>query len=173
MTHNQRDEPRLALARSMLDSLPKFGHWAEAVREFDTPHGAIGYRQAAILWVLRYGLLPPEEMTPTGFAHFFRVQPSVVTRALAKLECGGYVTRATDRRDTRVSRIAITPQGEAISIAVEQLYVDDLLSALGPISDAEIAQLQASVETLNSIAERLDLLHLGRTQRAPTAPREP
>ncbi len=172
MTDERRDASRLALARMMLDALPRFGHWADSMREFETPFGAIGYRQAAILWVLRYQLLPPDEMTPTGFANFFRIQPSVVTRALAKLECGGYIARTIDPQDTRVSRIAITPAGHAISVHIERLYVDDLLCALAPIDDAEIDQLQASVELLSSIAERLDLLHLGRTQRAPSGDSE-
>ncbi|MCO5223309.1 MAG: MarR family transcriptional regulator [Thermomicrobiales bacterium] len=167
---DEQAQSRLALARSMLNSLPRFGQWAESVREFDTPHGTIGYRQAAILWVLRYELLPSDEMTPTGFAHFHRVQPSVVTRALAKLEQGGYVTRMIDAHDTRISRIAITPRGTAISVHIEQLYLDDLICALGPVSDTEIDTLRQSVATLNSVAERLDLLRLGRTRRASHAP---
>ncbi len=166
MTPEEREQSRLTLAHSMLTSLPKFGLWAETVREFDTPHGAIGFRQAAILWVLRYELLPADEMTPTGFAHFHRIQPSVVTRALAKLEHGGYIERTIDPEDTRVSRISITPQGMDISIHIEQLYIDDLLTALSPISDDDIAALRRTVVTLNTIAERLDLLRLGRTRRA-------
>lgn len=166
MSPDERERSRLALAYSMLTSLPKYGHWAESVREFQTPYGAIGYRQAAILWVLRHNLLPPDEMTPTGFAHLHRVQPSVVTRALAKLEQGGFIERTIDLEDTRVSRIAITPQGSEISVYIEKLYVEELLTALAPISDDEIALLRQSVETLNAIAEQLDLLRLGRTRRA-------
>ena len=168
MTANAREQSRLSLAFTILTSLPRFGRWAEGVREFDTPYGTIGYRQAAILWLLRYELLPPDEMTPTCFAQFHRVQPSVVTRALAKLEHGGFVERAIDPHDTRVSRISITPTGMAISIYIEQLYLEDLRSALEPVSDQEIANLQQSVVTLNQIADRLDLLRLGRTRRATT-----
>lgn len=166
MTADEREQSRLALAHSMLNSLPKFGHWAESVREFDTPYGTIGYRQASILWVIRFELLPPDEMTPTGFATFHRIQPSVVTRALAKLELGRFIERAIDPDDTRVSRISITPLGTRISVYIEQLYIDDLLTALAPVSDCEIADLQQSVEKLNVIAERLDLLRLSRTRRA-------
>lgn len=166
MTPDERDASRLDLAHSMLNSLPRFGRWAESVREFETPHGTIGYRQASILWVLRFELLPPDEMTPTGFAHFHRVQPSVVTRALSKLEHAGFVERTIDVQDTRVSRISITPQGTAISVYIEQLYLDDLLCALEPVSDTEIATLHQAVAFLNDIAERLELLRLGRTRRA-------
>ncbi len=167
MTAPEQETARLSLAHTMLNSLPRFGRWAEMVREFETPYGTIGYRQAGILWVLRFGLLPPEEMTPTGFAHFHRVQPSVVTRALAKLEHGGFIERTTDPDDTRVSRISITPQGTAISVYVEQLYIDDLLAALAPVSDCDIGGLLEAVATLDTIVERLELLRLGRTRRAP------
>jgi DNA-binding MarR family transcriptional regulator len=149
----------------MLDALPRFGQWADTVREFETPYGTIGYRQAAILWVLRYELLPAHEMTPTGFATFFGVQPSVVTRALAKLEQSGFVERSIDAQDTRVSRIAMTTSGRAISVFVERIYVDDLLAALEPISEDEVARLHQAIETLDEIAGRLDLLRIGRSKR--------
>jgi DNA-binding MarR family transcriptional regulator len=172
MAPEQQAESRLALAHTMLNSLPRFGHWADAVREFETPFGTIGYRQASILWVIRFRLLPPDEMTPTGFATFHRIQPSVVTRALAKLEHSGFIERTVDPADTRVSRISITPQGTAISKYIEQLYIDDLLSALAPVSDTEVETLRQSVATLNLIAERLEVLRLGRTRRAPAADSE-
>ena len=167
MTGNERNYARLSLAHTMLNSLPRFGRWAESVSEFKTPYGTIGYRQAGILWVLRFELLPPDEMTPTCLAHFHRVQPSVITRALAKLEHGGYIERSVDQDDTRVSRISITPLGTQISVYIEQLYIDDLLTALSPVSDGDIATLQDAVATLNGIAERLELLRLSRTRRAP------
>lgn len=172
MNPEERENSRLTLAHTMLTSLPRYGLWAEAVREFETPYGTIGFRQAAILWVLRYELLPADEMTPTGFAHFHRIQPSVVTRALSKLEHGGFIERRIDPEDTRVSRISITQQGMDISVYIEQLYVDDLLAALSPISDDEMATLTRSVHILNTIVERLELLRLGRTRRASSGARD-
>jgi DNA-binding MarR family transcriptional regulator len=167
MIAEEREPSRLSLAFTMLTALPRFGLWAEGVREFETPYGTIGYRQAAILWILRYELLPPNEMTPSGFACFHRVQPSVVTRALAKLEHAGFIERHTDPDDSRVSRISITSQGMAISVFIEQIYMDDLIAALAPVPDAEIEALRQSVETLNQVVVRLELLRLGRSARAP------
>lgn len=166
MPTDELAQSRLALAKIMLDALPRFGQWADTVREFDTPYGTIGNRQAAILWVLRNELLPPEGMTPTGFAHLHRVQPSVVTRALAKLEHAGFIERTIDVHDSRVSHISITPQGRSISAFIEQLYIDDLLAALCPVPDDDLATLHRSVAILNDVAERLDLLRVGRTKRA-------
>lgn len=168
MTPDRWDDSRLTLSYAMLNSLPKFGQWADTVREFETAHGTIGYRQAAILWAMRYELLPPHEMTPTGFAKLHHVQPSVITRALAKLEHAGFVERTINPHDTRVSHISITAQGTAISQSIEQLYLDDLRYALEAVSDEEIATLQQSVVTLNQIADKLDLLRRGRTRRSST-----
>jgi DNA-binding MarR family transcriptional regulator len=164
-----RVESRRNLAFAMLTQLPKYGIWAESMREFETPYGTIGYRQAAILWVLRYQLLAPDEMTPTGFASFHRIQPSVVTRALAKLEQSGFIERTIDPADTRVSHISITEVGTAISRYIEQLYMDDLLTALVIVPDAQLGELERSVALLNRIVDDLDQRRLGRTRRAPRA----
>jgi DNA-binding MarR family transcriptional regulator len=167
MTAEPRETSRRALAFAMLTQLPRFGIWAESVREFDTPFGTIGYRQASILWVLRFELLPRELMTPTGFATFHRIQPSVVTRALAKLEQHGFIQRAIDPVDTRVSHISITEAGIAISQYIEQLYIDDLLAALAIVPDAELCELERSVAVLSRIVDDLDERRLRRTRRAP------
>ena len=167
MTRYPGEGAGYALARSILTSLPKFGVWANTVREFATPHGTIGYRQAAILWALRYELLPQSDITPTGLAAFFRIQPSVVTRALAKLEASGFIERAVDPRDTRVSRILITEPGRAVSNYIEQLYIDDILDSTAQLDDAQIDSLKEAVAVLDDIADDLDRKHLGRTRRGP------
>lgn len=171
MTSDEWAQSRFTLARTMLNALPRFGQWADTMREFNTPFGTIGYRQASILWVLRYELIPRSEMTPTGFATFFRVQPSVVTRALAKLEHGEFIVRSIDSHDTRVSHIAISPKGTEISVYIEQLYIDDLMQALCSVPDEDIEALHQSVDTLATVADRLELLHVQRTRRASTSAR--
>lgn len=167
MSDEMREPDRHALAFAMLTQLPKYGNWAEAVREFETPHGTIGYRQASMLWILRHQLLPPEELTPTHFAETFRVQPSVVTRALAKLEQHGFIERSICPHDTRVSLISITEAGIAVSEYIEHLFIDDLLGVMAEISDDQIAELERSVALLDRIANDLDRRRLGRTRRAP------
>jgi DNA-binding MarR family transcriptional regulator len=156
---------RRSLAFEMLTKLPRFGNWAESMREFETPYGTIGYRQAAILWYIRYQLLPPTELTPTGFATAFRVQPSVITRALTKLEQHGFITRSIDPQDTRVSHIAMTESGAAISIYIEQLYVDDLLDAMSGIPDEQLPELERSLVLLDQIAVRLEQRRESRMRR--------
>ena len=82
---------RIELARAIVTSLPKFGSWASTSRQFDTPYGRLGYRRISILWVLRHSMLPEKETTASGLAQRYRVQPSVITRALASLEADGFI----------------------------------------------------------------------------------
>jgi len=90
---------RAALVLRMVSTLPGYGSWADSFRDFDTPYGNVGYRQLSILWALRYRLIPDDEFSPTRLAAFFRVQPSVATRSLAKLEAVGFISRAVDASD--------------------------------------------------------------------------
>lgn len=170
MPDDVREPDRPALAFAMLTQLPRFGNWAEGVREFETPYGTIGYRQASILWILRYGLLPADELTPSGFAIFFRIQPSVVTRALAKLEQSGFIDRSTDKYDTRVCHIGITDAGEEISRYIERLFMDDLLCAMSDIPDDELAGMHHALALLDQIALSLEERRLSRTRRAHPPP---
>lgn len=166
MTRTTGDSPLRPLAHAMLTALPKFGIWAQTMREFQTPYGTIGYRQASILWVIRYRLLPPDEMTPTSFASFHRIQPSVVTRALAKLEQGGFICRTVDPADTRVSRIDITETGTLISQYIEEIYMAELLAVLDPLTAEQHHALACAMPVLDAIADDLDRRRLGRTRRA-------
>lgn len=149
------EDPRVALAVRMLTSLPKFGAWASGVREFETPHGKVGFRQLAILWYLRHELRSGEHVSPSQIAAYNAVQPSVITRALAKLEASGLIERAVDPADHRRFHIAITDKGMEISTFVEKLYVDDLLDSMANLDDARVAELSRNVALLDSIADEL------------------
>lgn len=158
---------RIELARAIASSLPKFGHWASTSRQFDTPYGRLGYRRISILWVLRHGLVDPKDATTTGLARLYRVQPSVLTRALASMESDGLITRAIDRADSRVIRVKITELGLEVSRYVEDLYIGEVLEALTSLSEDAICPLAASVHQLDGIADELDRRRFDRTCRAP------
>ena len=150
------DKHREQLALEMVSSLPGFGSWATAFRDFDTPHGKLGFRQMAILWLLRYDLLPKEELTPTRIAAYHHVQPSVITRALDKLASGGYITRTHDDVDRRRIHIALTSKGLDASIFVERLYLDEITATMADLDDDQIADLAHSVRVLGGIIEQLE-----------------
>jgi DNA-binding MarR family transcriptional regulator len=150
------DEIRKHLAFRMVTSLPKYSNWATTFRDFDTPYGKLGYRQMAILWLIRYENLPKDELTPTRIAAFQNVQPSVVTRALDKLAAGGYITRTHDEEDRRRINIAITDKGREASVYVERLYIDELTSSMAFLNDRQIAELASNVEILDDIVTELE-----------------
>lgn len=149
------DSARSQLAWQVVAYLPKFGHWAASFRDFDTPYGRVGYRQAGILWVLRYELVPAEEVSPIRLAAYFMVQPSVITGALAKLEAAGLVARTADPKDSRIARIAITEKGRLLSEYVEAFFEDEVRASLEGLDGEELAELQRSVETLGRLADVL------------------
>lgn len=158
---------RIELARAIVTSLPKFGSWASTSRQFHTPYGQLGYRRIEILWVLRHELLPDKEATASGLAQYYRVQPSVITRALASLESDGFICRSVDKNDSRVIRIAITERGLELSRYVEDMYIREVLEAIASIPAERLAPLQGSVAELDVIADELDRRRWGRSRRAP------
>jgi DNA-binding MarR family transcriptional regulator len=149
------DATRKHLANLMVSSLPKFGHWATSIRDFETPFGRIGYRQLELLWALRYNLIDGGPVTPSAIAAHFEVQPSVVTRILVKLEAHGFVSRITDPLDGRSASIQITPLGIELSAYVEDLYDQEMLASLASLDDTQIEELCRNVEILNRIATNL------------------
>mgnify|MGYP000479316547 CR=1 FL=1 len=167
MTSDERTRERLTLARTMLNSLPRFGQWADTVREFETPFGTIGYRQASILWLLRYELIPPSDMTPTGFAHFYRVQPSVVTRALAKLvDQVAFVGTPDGTPDELVD---LYLEGDRLHVALPQQFTraprfspDEMLALLMVLAPLRNAPVPGLAREADALAERL--LSLGSSR---------
>lgn len=146
---------RAALALRMLRTLPKFGAWAKGVHEFGTPHGRVGFRQVAILWFLRYELPPGENVSPSQIAAYNSVQPSVITRALAKLETSGLIERAIDPDDHRRFQITITEKGMEVSIFIEKLYMDDLRASMAGLDKNQIEELDRSVTLINDLTNDL------------------
>ena len=150
------DGQRGDLAARMIQALPSFGQWVTAVRDFETPHGKVGYRQAAILYGLRRGLIADGPVSPSLLADYFGVQPSVITRVLVRLETSGFISRRTDPVDRRGQSIRITDLGIAISAYIEDLFVGEMLDSMAFASEAELATLRESLPILIRIAANLD-----------------
>lgn len=156
----------------MVSILPRFGAWANGIRDFETPYGKLGLRQLAILWLIRHGHVPAEEMSPTALATHFDVQPSVITRALAKLEAGGFVERTVDVRDSRRFLITLTDKGRSVSEFVEQLFVSDVADSIAELRDEQIAELSRTVAVLDAVTDDLERKRR-QTLRPPRRPRRP
>lgn len=152
MTDNDRNR----LASRMVIVLPKYGLWANGFRDVVTPHGRVGYRQFIVLWMLRFDVLVAGEVTATQLASYFDVQPSVMTRALAKLELGGLIKRTVDEEDRRRSRIVITDAGRETCDFVQDTITRSLLSSMSFLSDDQVAELERNVEVLDQIVNDLE-----------------
>jgi DNA-binding MarR family transcriptional regulator len=150
------DADRRQLASRMVVVLPRYGLWANGFREVSTPHGRVGYRQFTVLWMLRFDIIAADEVTATRLAEFFDVQPSVMTRALAKLEQAGFIHRTIDPGDRRRSHIEITDTGREVSEYVQDVITQNLLTSMAFLQDGQIAELGRNVELLDQIADDLE-----------------
>jgi DNA-binding MarR family transcriptional regulator len=148
---------RERLAQMMVLILPGFGRWASAMRDFETPYGKAGIRQLEVQYVLRHDLLDATLPTATALADFFRIQRSVLTRIVAKLEASGFITREPDPNDGRAWRIAVTPRGRLLSDHVERQYFREMSQALGQIDEGDVAGLERSLEILTDVAANLGI----------------
>lgn len=148
-------EARENLALRMVQILPGFGTWASSIRNFETPLGRIGLRQLSILYVMRYPRDPNAEITPRVLANAFDVQPSVITRAVARLEEHGFVVREQDRSDRRVSKLSITDRGREVSIYVENLFVREMMKSTEFVTGDRFNELSRTIDVLSEIRNDL------------------
>lgn len=153
MSNSQNSSRKLA--SRMVQTLPGWGLWAIDVRDFQTPYGSIGFRQASILWVLRTQSITDTERTPTGIAKHFGVQNSAITRAVDKLEQGGYLLREVAFEDRRRHYLVLTQKGADISEWIERLYTAPLQEVLSEMSEEDLEELETQVNVLQRILSRI------------------
>lgn len=146
-----------ALSLNMVSTLPTWGVWASSLRDVETPHGKMGYRQTSILWTLRYELVPESEQSTTGLATHIGVQNSVITRACEHLEKLGLVERKSHPTDRRRSTIHITENGIEASKYIEKLYIDAITAVISELDDDTIAELERSTRILADVITQLPL----------------
>lgn len=156
------ESTRRSAATQIITGLPVFGNWVAAISEYHTPYGRIGARQVEVLWALRHNLYSDSPVTASTISTSHNVQPSVVTRVLAKLEASGFVERVGLAHDRRASEIRITDRGTTISRYVEEIYYDEVLKSLADYSDDEVEELGKQAARLHEIGVRL---LTGRKQR--------
>lgn len=79
------------------------------------------------------------------------VQPPSMTRIVGGLEELGYVTRVADPSDRRVTRLTITPSGEAVLLhnrSLKDAFLAERVTSLGPSDRAALEDLTALLERL-------------------------
>jgi DNA-binding MarR family transcriptional regulator len=83
------------------------------------------------------------------------LNPTMLSRIVAKLEAAGMVTRTCDPKDARVIHLTVTPQGLALRERIRSERTDALLFALSRLSKEEKQALSAATPALEAIVATL------------------
>lgn len=153
----EHDDQRINLANELVITLPAFGRWVSSIWNSETPFGRVSHRQVAILWLLRRqhfmsGLAP----TASNFAEILSVRKSVVTRVLASLESGGFITRVSVPDDGRSQIIEITERGNTLSVYIEEIFHQEMMGSIDFVSEDEADLLLRVVPLLKRISRNLE-----------------
>lgn len=145
----ERPDP-YACARQTLAMLPSLRQWVSGrVQEAGACEG-ISLRQVAALRGIQEGVTSPGDL-----ARLWRVTPAVITGILDRLERRGLVRREPDPVDRRRQRLALSPEGAQIGQNVDHLLTGALAERLATRSSDELAELQRSLQVLDSVFREL------------------
>jgi len=83
------------------------------------------------------------------------LNPTMLSRIIAKLEAAGMVTRTCDPKDARVIHLAATPEGLALRETIRSERNNALLYALGRLPKEDKNALSAATPALEKIVATL------------------
>jgi DNA-binding MarR family transcriptional regulator len=83
------------------------------------------------------------------------LNPTMLSRIIAKLEAAGMVTRTCDPQDARVIHLTATSEGVALRETIRSERTDALLFALSRLSKEEKQALSAATPALEAIVATL------------------
>jgi DNA-binding MarR family transcriptional regulator len=101
---------------------------------------------AALATIAQHGPLTPSELAARE-----GVRRPTATRLLARLEAPGLVARTADPQDGRSSRVAVTPEGEALLAQIrnrKDAYLARRLRALSPEDRATLRRASEILERM-------------------------
>ena len=81
------------------------------------------------------------------------VAPPTLTRIVAALEQGGYLTRDTDPQDRRAVRVSATDQGTGLVLGLRSARSGWLRGRIAALPPAERERLEAALPVLESLAD--------------------
>jgi DNA-binding MarR family transcriptional regulator len=115
-------------------------------------HRAKGRGTTRAQWIVLFRLRQQEGLSQVDLADVLELQPISLVRLLDRLVEHGLLERRPDPRDRRANRLFLTPGGRQL--------VDDLDSlrdsiATDVLQDIPAAAIEASLETLHDIKERI------------------
>ena len=158
-THAATEEsavPAGSLApRNMDDEVARLHHALGRVSRMlrEGASGGLTPTQLAVLGaLLRDG---PRQLTELAAAE--RINPTLLSRVIGRLEEGGLVSRSTQAQDRRSSVVAITEQGSALVATLRRERCQELGAVVAELDPAHVAALFAALPALEALAS--ELLH--------------
>jgi DNA-binding MarR family transcriptional regulator len=125
------------------------GRGARLLRE--TASGGLTPTQLAVLGaLLREG---PRQLTELSIAE--RINPTLLSRVVAKLEEDGFVLRSPHELDRRAYLLSITPKGRALAEGIRRDRCEALTERLTRIAPAHVDTLFGALTALEALAEEL------------------
>jgi DNA-binding MarR family transcriptional regulator len=116
------------------------------LRQEDGP-GATPSQMSALASLLRLGPLTLGELAAVE-----RVRPPTMTRIVAALEEAGMVEREPDQRDRRVTRVRVSPAGDAFAAGTRARRNAFLAARLAELDQADLDALTSAVGVLERLA---------------------
>lgn len=92
-------------------------------------------------------------MTLGELAAYERIQPPTMTSIISRLEEAGLVSRETDAKDRRISRITISAEGRRFLARSRSRKDAYLAKRIGRLSEQEVATLLRAVPILEKLLE--------------------
>ena len=121
-------------------------HLLRRLRKVDESTGLSGPRLSALSVVVFGG-----PVTLTELAAAEQVKPPTMTRLVQALEDDGYIVRASDPLDGRVSRLAASAKGKAVLMKGRANRVRMLTALLTELSVSEQKALRKAVGSLEEV----------------------
>jgi DNA-binding MarR family transcriptional regulator len=125
------------------------GRSARLLRE--TASGGLTPTQLAVLGaLLREG---PRQLTELSIAE--RINPTLLSRVVAKLEDDGYVLRRPHEQDRRAFLLSITDKGRAFAEEIRRDRCEALTERLTRLDPAHVDTLFGALTALEALADEL------------------
>lgn len=144
------ESPRAIVARDLLLTQVQMDHWLRPwVRR---ERLGLSPSLASVLYLIR------DEATPTlrSLADRLDVTPTAITSITDRLETLGYVRRVRTSLDRRRTQLEITESGRAISLRIEESFVEDIQAILGAWDEDRLMSIQESARTLSAFLRDLN-----------------
>jgi DNA-binding MarR family transcriptional regulator len=109
---------------------------------------------------------------PIGIGELAEIEglnPTMLSRVVAKLDVIGLISRQPDPSDGRAARVVITESGAALHARLRRARSAALAGVLRELPEGQAEQLLAALPALEALADRLALAAAGAAAGRPTS----